>query len=59
MKAIVCTQYGPLDVLSFEEAQKPTPGDDEVLVEVHASSVNFGNVALVKGEVRTKKMQTA
>jgi NADPH:quinone reductase-like Zn-dependent oxidoreductase len=50
MKAIVCTKYGSLDVLSFEEAQKPTPGDDEVLVKVHASSVNYGNVALVKGE---------
>ena len=50
MKAIVCTKYGPLDVLSFEEVQKPTPGDDEVLVQVFASSVNYGNVALVKGE---------
>jgi NADPH:quinone reductase-like Zn-dependent oxidoreductase len=50
MKAIVYTEYGSLDVLNFEEVPRPTPGDDEVLVEVHASSVNFGNLILVSGK---------
>jgi len=50
MKAIVQTKYGPPDSLKLEELQKPIPGDDEVLVEVHASSVNYGNLALVKGK---------
>jgi NADPH:quinone reductase-like Zn-dependent oxidoreductase len=50
MRAIVCTKYGPLDVLKLEEISKPTPGDDEVLVEIHASSVNFNNLAFVRGE---------
>jgi NADPH:quinone reductase-like Zn-dependent oxidoreductase len=50
MKAIVYHKYGPLDVLNLEEIEKPTPGDDEVLVKVHASSVNYGNLALVKGK---------
>jgi NADPH:quinone reductase-like Zn-dependent oxidoreductase len=50
MKAIVYKKYGSLDVLNLEEIPKPTPGDDEVLVEVFASSVNFGDLALVKGE---------
>jgi NADPH:quinone reductase-like Zn-dependent oxidoreductase len=50
MKAIVYHKYGSLDVLKLEEIQKPTPSDDEVLVEVHASSVNYANLALVKGK---------
>ncbi len=40
MKAIVYRCYGSPDVLEFEDVEKPTPADDEVLVRVHAASVN-------------------
>jgi len=50
MKAIVCARYGPPDLLRLEEIQKPMPSDDEVLVEVRASSVNYNNLALVRGK---------
>jgi len=40
MKAIVYRCYGSPDVLKVEDVEKPTPADDEVLVEVHAASVN-------------------
>ncbi len=41
MKAIVHTKYGTPDVLELRDVEKPSPGDDEVLVNIHASSVNI------------------
>ena len=43
MKAIVCTAYGPPEVLQFQEVDKPTPRDHEVLIRVHATSVHRGD----------------
>jgi NADPH:quinone reductase-like Zn-dependent oxidoreductase len=40
MKAAVYTQYGPPDVVQIRDVEKPVPKDDEVLIRVHAASVN-------------------
>lgn len=40
MKAIVYTEYGPPDVLQLKEVAKPVPTDDELLIKVHAVSLN-------------------
>jgi NADPH:quinone reductase-like Zn-dependent oxidoreductase len=49
MRAIVYTQYGPPDVLQFTEVAKPTPKDDEVLIKIHAASVNALDWRLMRG----------
>lgn len=50
MKAIICTKYGPPDVLQLEEVEKPTPNDNEVLIEVHAASLNKADWYVMRGE---------
>src|SRR5438876_8169608 len=50
MRAIVYHTYGSPDVLKLEDVQKPVPQDDEVLVHVHAASVNAADWHLLRGK---------
>ena len=49
MKAIVYHRYGSPDVLRREDIPKPEPGDDEVLVKVHAVSINSWDWDMLTG----------
>jgi NADPH:quinone reductase-like Zn-dependent oxidoreductase len=49
MKAIVCTKYGPPDVLQLKEVAKPAPKDDEVLIKVYAAAANAADWHLLRG----------
>lgn len=49
MKAIVFTKYGSPDVLELKEVEKPTPKDDEVLIRVHAASLNDWDWGALQG----------
>ena len=44
VKAIVCSKYGPPEVLQLREVDKPQPKDNEVLIRVYASTVTSGDV---------------
>jgi NADPH:quinone reductase-like Zn-dependent oxidoreductase len=50
MKAIIYTKYGGPEVLQLEEVDKPSPKDDEVLIKVHAVSINDWDDGLMHGD---------
>ncbi len=58
MKAIVYHNYGSPDVLKLEEVQKPTPSDDEILIKVHAASVNYFDWYILRGESSFLRLTT-
>ena len=56
MKAIVYTEYGPPDVLQLKEVEKPSPKAKEVLVKVHAASINYSDWHILRGDLLLRLM---
>ena len=50
MKAIIFTQYGSPDVLQFAEVEKPEHKDHEVLIKIHATSLNAADWHLMRAD---------
>ena len=54
MKALLCTEFGPLEKLTIREIPKPSPGPGQVLLDVKASSLNFPDVLMAQGLYQVK-----
>lgn len=54
MRAVLCTEYGSHDKLVLDDAPDPTPGPDQVLIDVHAASLNFPDLLVIRGEYQFK-----
>ena len=46
MKAVRIHSYGGSEVLKYEEIDRPVPGENEVLIKIHATTVNPFDVAV-------------
>jgi NADPH:quinone reductase len=54
LKALRCHTYGPIDTLRVEDIPTPTPAAGQVLVDVHAASINFPDTLIVQGLYQIK-----
>lgn len=57
MKAVICTKYGPPEVLEIQDIEKPTPKEDEVLIKIHATTVHIGDTKIRSFEPGMGKVQ--
>jgi NADPH:quinone reductase-like Zn-dependent oxidoreductase len=52
MKAVICTKYGPPEVLRIQDVNKPTAKESELLIKIFASAVNSGDVRVRSLDVK-------
>ncbi len=50
MKAVICTKYGPPEVLQIKEVEKPVPKPDEVLIKILATTAHIGDTKIRRFE---------
>ncbi|MBT3189508.1 MAG: NAD(P)-dependent alcohol dehydrogenase [Anaerolineae bacterium] len=58
MKKVIHTEYGPPSLLHFAEVEKPAPKDDEVLVKIHAASLNAYDWHLLTADIFLVRFET-
>lgn len=50
MKAVVSTEYGPPEMLQIKDIAKPVPGENQVLIKVHATAINDYDWSMIRGK---------
>jgi len=58
MKAVVCTKYGSPDVLQLKDVEKPSSGDNEVLIRVYATTVTIVDCIFRQGDQFAARLYT-
>jgi len=58
MKAIICPRYGSPDVLQLREVVKPVPQEDEVLIQIHAASLNSRDLRMLRANPFFMRLMT-
>src|SRR5437867_12733473 len=54
MRAVICRAWGPIDDLTVEDVAPPTPGRGQVVIDVHATGVNYADSIMVAGRYQTR-----
>jgi NADPH:quinone reductase len=54
MRAVICRAWGAVDGLALEDVAAPAPGRGQVLIDVHATGVNYADSIMVAGHYQTK-----
>ena len=50
MRALICSELGPADQLSVQEAPDPQPGPGEIVLDVRAAGLNFPDTLIIEGK---------
>ena len=59
MKAVLCTHYGMPEELVLSEVPEPVPGPGQLLIDVHASALNFPDVLMIQGKYQSCLLYTS